>query len=349
MKIKVIRKSAFKATLTTALVLIVLAVLVRAYEKKTEPVPTDANGNVIETTSIADLIHSVADASGQTPLNAVLSMMNGNTSVLEQYAKSEVEAYLESVAAENGITVDELYEMMAAEAGNEEETVAETQPQVETSVSESEIQPTEQEERTSNYVSEEFIASLPAYDGTHAYYVLGKSNFSEYDKWHTDYYQNYVLNEDGRCGRAIAVVSYETMPTGERGDISAVHPSGWKQAEYPNIISETYLYNRCHLIGWQLTGQNANEANLITGTRYFNVEGMLPNESKVAEAAYMGDKILYSVEPLFVGNEQVARGVLMMAYSINDNGKDVDYTVWVPNVQPGIKINYSDGSSQAVQ
>ena len=151
------------------------------------------------------------------------------------------------------------------------------------------------------------------------------------------------LDEKGRCGVAYANVCKEIMPkSGEiRESISQVKPSGWKQ----KIVNGDFIYNRCHLIAYQLAGENANEKNLITGTRYFNVEGMLPFENKVAEYISKNKKnhVLYRVTPIFKGNNLLASGVEMEAYSVEDNGKGVCFNVFVYNVQPGVKINYSTG------
>lgn len=149
----------------------------------------------------------------------------------------------------------------------------------------------------------------------------------------------------GRCGPAFAKLGIETMPTDERGEIGQIKPSGWQIAKY-DIVDGKYLYNRCHLIGFQLSGENANEKNLITGTRYMNVEGMLPFENDVA--AYIKETqnhVLYRVTPIFEGENLIANGVQIEAKSVEDNGEGICFNVYVYNVQPGIKINYSDGSS----
>lgn len=155
------------------------------------------------------------------------------------------------------------------------------------------------------------------------------------------------LDPLGRCGSAMAIVSRETMPTEERGSIGMVKPSGWHTVRYDDLISDRYLYNRCHLIGYQLTAENANERNLITGTRYLNVEGMLPFENEVAEyVEATGNRVLYRVTPVFVGDELVARGVQMEAKSVEDGGEGVSFNVFCHNVQPGIEIDYETGESR---
>ena len=153
----------------------------------------------------------------------------------------------------------------------------------------------------------------------------------------------------GRCTTAIACVGKDIMPTEERGSIGSVKPTGWDQNKYPGIVNSEppYLYNRCHLIGYQLTGENANEKNLITGTRYFNIEGMLPYENRVAGyVESTGNHVMYRVTPIFSGNNLLCDGVKMEAYSVEDGGKGVSFNVFCYNVQPGVLINYTDGSNQ---
>ena len=162
-------------------------------------------------------------------------------------------------------------------------------------------------------------------------------------------YEEYApLDELGRCGTATAVVGPETMPEEgeERGSIGMVKPSGWQTARYDDLVEGRYLYNRCHLIGWQLTAENANEENLVTGTRYMNTEGMLPFENEVADYVdRTGGRVLYRVEPVFVGDELVCRGVHMEARSLDDAGMGVAFNVFCYNVQPGVGIDYATGES----
>ena len=190
------------------------------------------------------------------------------------------------------------------------------------------------------------IKSIPEYSGT-PYVVIngGKPSFSEKDKERVEEYSE--LDKYGRCGTAFANVSKELMPTKPRESIREVRPSGWHTVKYEKIIEDRYLYNRCHLIAYKLAGENANEKNLITGTRYFNVEGMLPFEDEVAGyVKATGNHVLYRVRPIFKGSDLVARGVQMEAESVEDNGKGVSFNVYCYNVQPGIRINYKDGSSR---
>ena len=161
-----------------------------------------------------------------------------------------------------------------------------------------------------------------------------------------EYYSD--LDNLGRCGTAYASVGTDLMPTEKRGSISKVKPSGWQISKY-DFVDGKYLYNRCHLIGYQLTAENANEKNLITGTRYLNVDGMLPFENLVADYVKETDNhVLYRVTPVFEGDNLVASGVLMEAESVEDEGDGVEYCVYVYNVQPGVMINYATGENAAV-
>lgn len=193
-------------------------------------------------------------------------------------------------------------------------------------------------------------AELPEYAGEPAVEVNGnKPNFTEEDlDGPSEYYSN--LDNLGRCGVTMAIVGEETMPTAERGDISEVHPSGWQVAFYDDIVSDQNIYNRCHLIGFQIAGENANERNLITGTNYLNHEGMLPFENEVADyVRETGNHVLYRVTPVFVGDELMARGVHMEAESVEDGGAGVSFNVYCFNVQPGFQIDYATGESWRVE
>lgn len=156
------------------------------------------------------------------------------------------------------------------------------------------------------------------------------------------------LDELGRCGVAFACIGKDIMPTEERGPIGQIKPSGWQLAKY-DIVDGKYLYNRCHLIGYQLTGENANEKNLITGTRSMNVDGMLPFENMVDNyIEETNNHVMYRVTPVYEGENLVAKGVQMEAYSVEDDGKGISFNVFVFNAQPGIKINYADGTSELI-
>lgn len=191
------------------------------------------------------------------------------------------------------------------------------------------------------------IGDIPDYSGE-SYVVLNnnKPNFSDDDMTTKSFEKYSDLDFLGRCGVAYANVSTETMPTEERGRIGMIKPSGWHTVKY-NIVNGKYLYNRCHLIGYQLTGENANEKNLITCTRYMNTEGMLDFENKVANyVRETGNHVLYRVRPIFEGDNLLASGAQMEAYSVEDNGKGISFNVYVYNVQDGISIDYKTGDSK---
>ena len=190
------------------------------------------------------------------------------------------------------------------------------------------------------------LAEVPEYSGDP--YVEINDNQPEFEDYEltTEAFEEYSeLDELGRCGTAEACVGEETMPTEERGNISSIKPTGWKNKDYDNVDGGR-LYNRCHLIGFQLTGENANEKNLITGTRYMNTEGMLPFENMVADYVHETDNhVLYRVTPIFDGDDLVASGVQMEAESVEDDGAGVCFNVYVYNVQPQITINYATGDN----
>lgn len=197
------------------------------------------------------------------------------------------------------------------------------------------------------------LSSIPEYEGKPYVTINNNIPYFEEKDYTTKSFEKYskLDLEFGRCGVAFANICKEIMPSDneKREDITSVKPTGWRQKKYAGLVDGDYLYNRCHLIGWQLAGENDNELNLITGTRYMNVEGMLPFENKVAD--YLNEKannknhVLYRVTPIFEGNNLVASGVQMEAYSVEDNGKGVCFNVYVYNVQPGIAINYKNGES----
>ena len=172
-------------------------------------------------------------------------------------------------------------------------------------------------------------------------------NFTTREKNNTKAFENYHrLDALGRCGTAYANIYKELMPTEKRGAIGMVKPSGWNTVKY-DVVDGKYLYNRCHLIGFQLAGENANKKNLITGTRYLNVDGMLPFEDEVADYVKDTDHhVLYRVTPVFKGDNLVAEGVEMEAYSVEDKGKGICFHVFVYNVQPGVTIDYATGESR---
>lgn len=173
-----------------------------------------------------------------------------------------------------------------------------------------------------------------------------RPDFKEED-YTTEAFESYSeLDGLGRCGVAYANICKELMPTEERGSIGQVKPSGWHTVKY-DWVDGKYLYNRCHLIGYQLAGENANEKNLITGTRSFNTQGMLPFENEVADyVKETGNHVLYRVTPVFEGDNLLAKGVTMEAYSVEDDGEGVCFHVFVPNVEPGVMIDYATGESR---
>lgn len=201
--------------------------------------------------------------------------------------------------------------------------------------------------------ADEVLAQIPAFTGS-SYTVLNeKPNFTDEELASDDFIQLSELDSLGRCGVAFGVICEHTMPDQDsesRGDISEIHPSGWKQAKYDSIKDEKdedgHLYERSHLLGWALTGLNAEPRNLITGTHYFNGTGMLQFENQIARyVEHEHGRVLYRVTPLFAGNNLVATGVRMEAYSLDDNGYSVCFDVFVYNVQPGIVIDYATGKS----
>lgn len=192
------------------------------------------------------------------------------------------------------------------------------------------------------------LADIPDYDGT-PYIQLEKNipDFTEDEKKNTEAFETYSeLDSLGRCGQAYANICPEIQPTEERGEIGSVRPSGWHTVKYNDLIDGNYLYNRCHLIAYCLAGENANEKNLITGTRYLNTEGMLPFEEMVNDYVdKTGNHVLYQVTPIFEGDNLVASGVEMEGWSVEDAGTGICFHVYCYNVQPGIEINYADGTS----
>lgn len=194
------------------------------------------------------------------------------------------------------------------------------------------------------------LSNIPDYDGK-AYVELNGNvpEFSKSEKTYSESFEEYgKLDSLGRCTYAVSCIGKDLMPTEKRGLIGSVKPSGWHISKY-DFVDGKYLYNRCHLIGYQLTAENANERNLITGTRYLNVEGMLPFENDVADYIEItNNHVYYKVTPIFEGNNLVANGVQMQAYSVEDNGQGISFNVYCYNVQPGVAIDYATGDNQAV-
>ena len=210
---------------------------------------------------------------------------------------------------------------------------------------------TENQNEEKTEAAEQFDASaVPAYSGK-AYTAVNNDVpfFTEADlQKAANSYESYSdLDSLGRCGVCTASVGVDIMPAEERGNIGQVKPTGWQTVKYNGIVDGNYLYNRCHLIGYELTGENANEKNLITGTRYMNVDGMLPFENMVADyVKSTGNHVLYRVTPIFEGDNLVASGVTIEAESVEDNGAGLLFNVYVYNVQPGVSIDYASGKSE---
>lgn len=195
------------------------------------------------------------------------------------------------------------------------------------------------------------LSGIPAYEG--AAYVEVNGNvpyFTEAD-YTTESFESYSeLDNLGRCGTAFACIGEDIMPTEKRDEVGQVKPSGWHTVRYDGIVDGNYLYNRCHLIGYQLSGENANTRNLITGTRYLNIEGMLPFENMVADyVKETKNHVLYRVTPVFDGDNLLANGVLMEGRSMEDGGAGISFCVFAYNVQPSISINYANGESAYIE
>lgn len=190
------------------------------------------------------------------------------------------------------------------------------------------------------------LASIPEYSGEAYCAINGNQPFFDTASLRTEAFESFAeLDELGRCGVTLACVGQELMPMEPRESISHIKPTGWVNVPY-SFVDGGMLYNRCHLIGFQLTGENDNERNLITGTRYMNTEGMLPFENMVADYVKdTGNHVYYRVTPVYEGRELVARGVLMEAWSVEDGGEGVCFNVYCYNVQPGVIIDYATGES----
>ena len=190
------------------------------------------------------------------------------------------------------------------------------------------------------------LNDIPEYNGS-PYVAVNDNNpsFTESD-YTTKSFEKYApLDSLGRCGAAYANIGRDIMPTEERGSIGMIKPSGWHSIRYENVDGK-YLYNRCHLIGYQLSAENANASNLITGTRYLNIQGMLPFENMVADyIKETGNHVAYRITPIYDGNNLLASGVQMEAYSVEDDGDGICFNVYCYNVQPEITINYATGLS----
>lgn len=194
------------------------------------------------------------------------------------------------------------------------------------------------------------LSAIPEFSGEP--YVAVNGNMPDFteDEITSEAFESYAeLDALGRCGVAVASIGKELMPTEERGSIGSVKPTGWQISKY-DFVDGRYLFNRCHLIGFQLSGENANKQNLITGTRYLNVQGMLPFENMVADyVKETGNHVMYRVTPVFEGDNLVACGVQMEGYSVEDNGEGICFNVYCYNVQPNVEIDYADGSNRLAE
>ena len=249
------------------------------------------------------------------------------TQIMLKAADSETESYVETVQTESAEN----------DPGDETEIQAAAQVQSDDS---------KQKVVHAGTASAFNAADVPAYSGKPYTAVNNNEPYFTSDDLTTEAFENYSeLDALGRCGAAYANVCLETMPTEKRGSISEVKPTGWHSVKYDNVDGKS-LYNRCHLIGYQLTAENANQQNLITGTRYLNVDGMLPFENMVADYVKETDNhVLYRVTPIFTGDNLVADGVLMEGYSVEDEGDGICFCVYAYNIQPGITIDYATGDS----
>lgn len=192
------------------------------------------------------------------------------------------------------------------------------------------------------------LENIPEFSGSPYVTVNGNKPYFEASEITATSFERYSpLDSLGRCGVAVSSVGRDLMPTDPReGSLSSVTPSGWVNKSY-DIVDGGYLYNRAHLIGWQLTAETTNKQNLITGTRFMNVKGMLPFENMVADyVKETGNHVMYRITPIFAGNNLVASGVLMEAYSVEDSGDGIEFCVYIYNNQPGIRINYATGESK---
>lgn len=194
------------------------------------------------------------------------------------------------------------------------------------------------------------LSDIPKFSGSPYVVVNGNVPYFSTEDYTTECFEYYSkLDNLGRCQTAYANIGVELMPLEERGEIGFIKPSGWHTVKY-DCIEDRYLYNRCHLIGYQLSGENANDKNLITGTRYMNVEGMLPFENQVARYVQKThNHVLYRVTPVYEGDNLVANGVRMEAWSVEDNGEGICFHVFVYNNQPGVLIDYATGGSKCVE
>ncbi len=251
-------------------------------------------------------------------------------------------------------TVIETQENLFETVSDEQSTATDTQLDVDssldiTSSTSADIPSTYYTNETLNVTGKTGLSDIPPFSDK-PYVVLNNNqpyfNSSDYTTDSFEYYSS--LDNQGRCGIVYACIGKEIMPTGERGETGQIKPTGWHTVKY-DIVDGKFLYNRCHLIGWQLTGETSNERNLITGTRYLNVQGMLPFENMVADYIKETENhVLYRVTPCFEKNNLLAHGVQIESYSVEDGGAGICFNVFCYNVQPGVTIDYSSGNSKLI-
>lgn len=251
-------------------------------------------------------------------------------------------------------TVIESYEYLYEPLSDEQSTVTDTQIDVGNSLdissnTSADIPSTSYTNEALNVTDKIVLSDIPPFSDKP--YVVLNNNQPYFDSsdYTTDSFEYYSsLDNQGRCGIVYACIGKDIMPTGERGETGQIKPTGWHTVKY-DIVDGKFLYNRCHLIGWQLTGEISNERNLITGTRYLNIQGMLPFENMVADYIKETENhVLYRVTPCFEKNNLLAHGVQIEAYSVEDGGEGVCFNVFCYNAQPGVKIDYSSGSSKLI-
>jgi len=267
---------------------------------------------------------------------------------MAQSSTLQENATLEDTQSSTG--QEDLADGDAVEGGNSELADSRTEPNAE------EVEQSEDEAEIIYLTPEEVaeagkgvdLQDIPPYEGEPFVVINDNVPYFEAGEMSTTAYEYYSpLDELGRCGVCVASVGMDVMPTEERGSIGSVKPTGWVNNKYPGIVDGSYIYNRCHLIGFQLTGENANRQNLITGTRYINVDGMLPFENMVADyVKETGNHVMYRITPVFDGDNLLASGVLMEAKSVEDDGEGILFNVYCYNVQPGIMIEYSTGDNR---
>ena len=306
-------------------------------EKPTQK-PTNPTEDEGEDTADSDDITDIVDT--DDTVDAV------DTDDMDDSDNADSEDYDDTASDVLGDTTDNVTDD-AIESGTNDATESGTNDATEGATDESATVETEKTDETEKDYSAD-PPGIPPYSGT-PYYILN-SNHPEFlpEEITTKSYEFYSeLDSLGRCGYTMACIGKDLMPTEDRGSISSVKPSGWVNKTYDaSIVSGGYIYNRCHLIGFQLTGENANKKNLITGTKYLNINGMLPFENMVADYVKETDNhVMYRVTPIYVGDNLVASGVQIEAYSVEDNGDGICFNVYLYNVQPQITIDYATGDN----